>query len=361
MNTTNAFPPTDWLAGVHVSVERAGQAILRKGRRELLEGIERCHSISAAARDLGISYRHAWLMIQAMNQAAGEPLVRAATGGQDGGGARLTDLGQWTVRVFREMEEHLQQCASGFLQQASKTRLPESIHVAAAVCLEEVLGQLLTEYGLRQPTIRIRAVFGGSDELADHVLAGSPVDLFVSAGPEPLNRLEAAGMVEPDARRVLAENSLAVIGPADRDLPIRNSADLARSHVERIAMADPATPLGRYTVEYLSRKGLHERLASRAVYVDNSRAVGAAVRGRSADVGLVYGSDARQASGCRLLFKARKGPSPIQLCGAVVRRRHCPEQAASLLSFLTSRAAARRFLDCGFLAPPKAAQPRSRD
>ena len=79
------FPPDDSRAGLHVWVERAGQAIVGKGRLELLESIDRCRSISAAAREMGMSYRHAWEQVQTINAAAGEPLVKAATGGVHGG------------------------------------------------------------------------------------------------------------------------------------------------------------------------------------------------------------------------------------------------------------------------------------
>src|SRR5204862_168053 len=49
------------------------QAVLGPGRLELLVGIDRLHSISAAARQMGVSYRHAWQMGQRLNEAAGEP------------------------------------------------------------------------------------------------------------------------------------------------------------------------------------------------------------------------------------------------------------------------------------------------
>jgi hypothetical protein len=57
-----------------------------------------------------------------------------------------------------------------------------------------------------------------------------------------------------------------------------------------------------------------------------------------------------------LLFKARKGRLPIQICGVLLRRSQHPVEAASLLSFLTSRGAASRFRQCGFLAMPKSGQ-----
>ena len=168
----------------------------------------------------------------------------------------------------------------------SSTRRPAppsaaSLHVAAAVCLEEVLGELLTDFSLQDPGPSARcAVFGASDELADYVLAGAAVDLFLSAGPEPLHRLEAAGIAEPKSRTILAENVLAVIGPADCDTPMRTGADLARPGVNRIALADPTSPLGRYTRDYPEQpRPLRAFETAAAAFVDNSLAVGAAVRG----------------------------------------------------------------------------------
>src|SRR5579862_650779 len=94
-----------WSIGLRVWVECAGQAILGEGRLELLEGIDRWHSISAAARHMGMSYRRAWVLVQSINNAAGEPLVTAAPGGSQGGGAQLTDLGRWAIGIFREVQK----------------------------------------------------------------------------------------------------------------------------------------------------------------------------------------------------------------------------------------------------------------
>lgn len=338
-----------WTVGLRIWVERAGQAILGKGRLELLEGIERWHSISAAARQMNMSYRRAWLLVQSINAAAGEPLVVAATGGSHGGGAQLTPQGRWAVTVFHELQERLHQTAAALLPQLVQPSQPASVHVAAAVSLEEVLGQLLADFALRQPAVRVRTVFGASDELADHLLAGAPADLFLTADPRQLDRLEAAQLVQPQARVALAENSLAAIGPADRDVAVRKPADLNRPGVGRIALAVPSSPLGGYTKLYLERRGLYQTVLAQAVQVDNSRAVVAVVRAGQADVGLVYTSDAVRAAGCRLLFRIRRSPATIRYLAAVVSRGQQAEQAHLLLEFLTSRSAASRFRRCGFL------------
>ena len=57
------------------------------GKIALLEAIRAKGSISAAARQLGMSYRRAWLLVEQINEALREPAVTAATGGQHGGGA----------------------------------------------------------------------------------------------------------------------------------------------------------------------------------------------------------------------------------------------------------------------------------
>jgi molybdenum ABC transporter molybdate-binding protein len=344
---------SDWSVGLRTWVARAGRTILGKGRLELLEGIDRWNSISAAARQMGMSYRRAWLLVQSINEAAGEPLVEAIVGGSHGGGARLTAQGRLAVAVFRELQTHLQGVAAATLsrlvQPADGT---PRIHLAAAASLEEVLGQLLADYALRQPSVSVRTIFGASDELANHILAGSPVDLFLVADARPLDRLEAAGLVEPGSRVGLVGNTLAAVGSIDQTVPVHKPADLLQDRL-RIALADASSPLGGYTRAYLQGLGLYEALLPRAVRADNARAVVAAVRGGQADVGLVYGSDAVLARDCRVLFRAARSRALVRYSAVVLRQGQQHEQAQALLTFLTSGAALRRFRSCGFLPIPE--------
>ena len=81
---------------------------LGPGKIDLLEAIARTGSISSAARDLGLSYRRAWVLVDTMNRCFEEPLVARATGGKGGGGASLSDLGVRIVVLYRKMEEKTQ-------------------------------------------------------------------------------------------------------------------------------------------------------------------------------------------------------------------------------------------------------------
>jgi molybdate transport system regulatory protein len=75
------------------------------GKIALLEAIKATGSISAAARDLGMSYRRAWLLVEQLNNALAEPAVAAATGGRQGGGAVLTASGERVVELYRSIED----------------------------------------------------------------------------------------------------------------------------------------------------------------------------------------------------------------------------------------------------------------
>lgn len=74
------------------------------GKAALLEAIATHGSISGAARAMGMSYRRAWVLVDAMNRAFKAPLVRTATGGPRGGGAILTRTGLAALRCYRAME-----------------------------------------------------------------------------------------------------------------------------------------------------------------------------------------------------------------------------------------------------------------
>jgi molybdate transport system regulatory protein len=75
------------------------------GKAELVERIGQTGSISAAARAMGMSYRRAWQLVDALNNSFNEPVVTTATGGSRGGGALVTSYGRRLVAQFRVMED----------------------------------------------------------------------------------------------------------------------------------------------------------------------------------------------------------------------------------------------------------------
>lgn len=78
------------------------------GKADLLDAIAQHGSISAAARAMDMSYRRAWLLVDAMNRCWHEALVETSPGSAKGGGARLTGAGVAVLTHYRALQERLQ-------------------------------------------------------------------------------------------------------------------------------------------------------------------------------------------------------------------------------------------------------------
>jgi molybdate transport system regulatory protein len=94
-------PPAD--GRISLRIDLPGGRI-GPGKVALLEAIAREGSISAAGRALGMSYKRAWDLVDALNHLAGVPVVDASPGGAGGGGARLTAAGTALVADYRAIE-----------------------------------------------------------------------------------------------------------------------------------------------------------------------------------------------------------------------------------------------------------------
>jgi molybdate transport system regulatory protein len=90
----------------------ADETAMGPGKADLLEAIDRTGSISAAGRDMGMSYRRCWMLVDTMNRCWREPLVETTAGGGRGRGARLTDSGRRVLEAHRALEGAIAQAAA---------------------------------------------------------------------------------------------------------------------------------------------------------------------------------------------------------------------------------------------------------
>lgn len=79
--------------------------ILGEGRAELLKLIEETGSISAAADKMDMSYRHAWGILQKMEESIEEKLVRSQRGGNEDRGSLLTSTAKQLISDYTTMKE----------------------------------------------------------------------------------------------------------------------------------------------------------------------------------------------------------------------------------------------------------------
>lgn len=74
------------------------------GKIRLLELIAQHGSISKAAREMGMSYRRAWMLADEVNTMFAEPSLETQHGGPGGGFARLTAFGHALIGRYRAIE-----------------------------------------------------------------------------------------------------------------------------------------------------------------------------------------------------------------------------------------------------------------
>jgi len=101
---------------IRLRIDLSPESALGPGKISLLEHIESTGSLSKAARELGMSYRRAWLLLDDINGMFSDPATTASVGGSGGGGARLTDLGREIVKAYREIEEAAEKAASSRIE-----------------------------------------------------------------------------------------------------------------------------------------------------------------------------------------------------------------------------------------------------
>jgi molybdate transport system substrate-binding protein len=174
-----------------------------------------------------------------------------------------------------------------------------------------------------------RYVFAGSDDLAAQISQGAPADVFLSAGPRPLEQELKAGKVGPP--RVFARNRLVLVVPRANPAHIRRPADVVRPGV-RLLLAGPTVPAGNYARRALTRLGLARAIGRATSQESDVRAVLAKVALGEADAGIVYGTDVAAAGGKVETIPLPAAAQPqITYLGSVVRA--------------GDRAAAHAFLD----------------
>ncbi len=92
---------------VRVWIDETNGPFLGIGRIWLLEHIAETGSITNAAKEMKMSYRQAWQLVEDMNKQAEAPLVEKLLGGKGGGGARLTEAGQRAIKTFYSLEKKI--------------------------------------------------------------------------------------------------------------------------------------------------------------------------------------------------------------------------------------------------------------
>lgn len=98
---------------LHLRLTFANGGWIGPGKADLLEGIAETGSISGAGRRMGMSYKRAWGLAEALNTMFQTPLVTASRGGPAHGGAELTEAGRAVLAHYRGLQARASEAGAG--------------------------------------------------------------------------------------------------------------------------------------------------------------------------------------------------------------------------------------------------------
>ena len=110
----------DYKIKSRIWIEADGNILLGEGRVNLLKAIDEEGSLTKAAKSLGMSYKKAWSLIDAVNKRSEKPVTTSSIGGKGGGGAQLTAYGKSLVEAFETINEN---CWEFLDEQIKNTKL----------------------------------------------------------------------------------------------------------------------------------------------------------------------------------------------------------------------------------------------
>lgn len=91
-------------ATLWLKIDLGARGQIGPGKIRLLKAIGEHRSISAAARATGMSYRRAWVLVDALNGTLAEPVIATHVGGHGRGGAVLTPAGERLIALFEQVQ-----------------------------------------------------------------------------------------------------------------------------------------------------------------------------------------------------------------------------------------------------------------
>ena len=223
--------------------------------------------------------------------------------------------------------------------------------VSAAASLTTTL-EPLAEAFERDTGVALELNLAASSTLAAQVLAGAPVDVFISADLAQMERVAAEGLLRHATRTDLLSNQLVVVAPLEPHVSPAVSPEVLESFA-RIAVGDTAAvPAGVYARAYLESVGLWDRLQDRLVPTRSVRAALAIVEAGEVDAGIVYRSDALSSARVAQVWTVplTQGPHIVYPAAVMAGSAH-PAAGERFLAYLAGPAARASFEAAGFIVP----------
>jgi molybdate transport system substrate-binding protein len=235
---------------------------------------------------------------------------------------------------------------------ALEVKQPVTILIAAAASLRNAYEQeLIPRFQAKYPHITVEGTYDSSGRLQTQIEQGLAADVFMSAATTQMDNLVKGGNVAADSVRPLLENKIVLVKTAGTSTAVTGFGNITAAKV--IALGDPASvPAGQYAQEIFTSLGNWDAVKAKASMGTNVTEVLNWVGAASAEVGVVYATDAASSKNVEIIADAPAGSLArpvIYPVGMTAASAHVGE-AKLFIEFLASAEAMEVFKAYGFAA-----------
>lgn len=225
------------------------------------------------------------------------------------------------------------------------------ILVAAAASLKNAYeDKLIPMFEEANPGVTVKGTYDSSGKLQTQIKEGLEADVFMSAAKKQMTALDEEGMIASDTITDLLENKIVLIVPTGNEKKLEKFEDI--ENADSIALGDPASvPAGQYAQEALTNLGIWDKIQDKVSFGTNVTEVLNQVAAASADVGIVYATDAASmADQVEVVAEAPEGSLAKKVIYpvAVVKGTAHEEVAKEFVAFLQTDKAITVFEEYGF-------------
>jgi molybdate transport system substrate-binding protein len=225
------------------------------------------------------------------------------------------------------------------LTASAQTKPATVLHIAAASDLQPVMPALAQTYE-RETGVKLAVSFGSSATLAEQILNGAPMDVFLGADYNFPEKVVAANLADEKDPVPYATGTLVVWARKDSGIKLVSIDSLTDPAITRIAIADEFhAPYGRAAAAALRSMKLYDKVKTKFVTAENISQTAQFIESGNAQIGFISLTLASTEHMKEIGTYARvpKVTYPqIRQCGVIMKNSPNLEEARKFLTWLTS-------------------------
>lgn len=199
--------------------------------------------------------------------------------------------------------------------------------------------------------IRVKYSFGSTGQLAQQVQAGARADVFAAANVDFIEQLKSEKLIVTDTQRIYAIGRLVIWSEPNAEFHPSELSDLAKSRVERVAIANPDhAPYGKAAKEALQKAGVWNEVSPKLVLGENATQAFQFGESGNVDAAIVPLSLASGSEGT--FYPVPESlHKPLQQSIAVLSENRNEKAARAFVDFVTGPEGRKILKDSGFQIP----------